>query len=43
MITNPSHATLIQVESYSPLGQGESLSHPVIVQAARRHERTPPR
>jgi 2,5-diketo-D-gluconate reductase A len=24
-----------------PLDQGDSLSHPVIVQAARQHERTP--
>lgn len=30
----------IQVESYSPLGQGENLSHPVIAEAAQRHERT---
>jgi diketogulonate reductase-like aldo/keto reductase len=31
----------IQVESYSPLNQGASLSHPVIANAAREHERTP--
>lgn len=31
----------IQVESYSPLGQGEDLSHPAITTAAERHGRTP--
>ncbi len=31
----------IQVESYTPLGQGENLSNPVITRAAERHERTP--
>jgi diketogulonate reductase-like aldo/keto reductase len=31
----------IQVESYSPLGQGENLSHPALTGAADRHGRTP--
>jgi len=29
------------VESYGPLGQGENLSPPAIVETAQRHERTP--
>ncbi len=31
----------IQVESYSPLGQGENLSHPSVTEVAGRHGRTP--
>jgi diketogulonate reductase-like aldo/keto reductase len=31
----------IQVESYSPLGQGEDLSDPVIARVAQAHGRTP--
>jgi diketogulonate reductase-like aldo/keto reductase len=31
----------IQVESYTPLGQAENLSHPAITAVATRHQRTP--
>jgi methylglyoxal/glyoxal reductase len=31
----------IQLEAYSPLTQGEKLSHPTIVQIAKKHRKTP--